>query len=189
MIEKIAHTVRAFRVGDVLYTKRTFKYNNGRNTSHPIEKWVIKQIYDGGNVLRIAPIEGNDKETIINGTTEPILTVEAWNNAISSLQKIQSINTNNIKVDYETTNENVIVALYFKINGIVNKIGFNYNDVKNDSKAKPVQTSNINVSIGDIQIVSNSANPQEVAQEVQNQLVALFMSQGLMTNVGEMVVG
>lgn len=46
-----------------------------------------------------------------------------------------------------------------------------------------------NVTIGDIQIISNSNNPQQVAQEVQNQLVALFMGQGLMTNVGETVVG
>ena len=46
-----------------------------------------------------------------------------------------------------------------------------------------------NVTIGDINIYSNSSNPQEVAQEVQNQLVALFMGQGLMTNVGETVVG
>lgn len=40
-----------------------------------------------------------------------------------------------------------------------------------------------NVTIGDIYISSNSANPMQVAQEVQNQLVALFMGQGLQLNV------
>lgn len=51
------------------------------------------------------------------------------------------------------------------------------------------ENNNISVSIGDINVYSNSNNPQQVAQEVQNQLVALFMGQGLMTNVGETVVG
>ena len=40
-----------------------------------------------------------------------------------------------------------------------------------------------NVTIGDIYIASNANNPMQVAQEVQNQLVALFMGQGLQLNV------
>lgn len=40
-----------------------------------------------------------------------------------------------------------------------------------------------NVTIGDIYISSNSSNPMQVAQEVQNQLIALFMGQGLQLNV------
>lgn len=62
------------------------------------------------------------------------------------------------------------------------------NDIEGGIYQKDETIAN-NVTIGDINIYSNSSNPQEVAQEVQNQLVALFMGQGLMTNVGEMVVG
>lgn len=48
------------------------------------------------------------------------------------------------------------------------------------NKEQEVTTS---VNIGDINVYSNASNPQQVAQEVQEQLIALFMGQGLTTNV------
>lgn len=48
------------------------------------------------------------------------------------------------------------------------------------NKEQEVSTS---VNIGDINVYSNASNPQQVAQEVQEQLIALFMGQGLTTNV------
>lgn len=43
------------------------------------------------------------------------------------------------------------------------------------------------VNIGDINVYSSSANPKAVAQEVQNQLISLLMSQGLAMNVEGMI--
>ena len=51
-------------------------------------------------------------------------------------------------------------------------------------KEQEITTS---VNIGDINVYSNASNPQQVAQEVQEQLIALFMGQGLITNVEEFV--
>ena len=48
------------------------------------------------------------------------------------------------------------------------------------NKEQEVTTS---VNIGDINVYSNASNPQQVAQEVQEQLIALFMGQGLITDV------
>lgn len=52
------------------------------------------------------------------------------------------------------------------------------------NKEQEITTS---VNIGDINVYSNASNPQQVAQEVQEQLIALFMGQGLITNVEEFV--
>ena len=82
-------------------------------------------------------------------------------------------------------------GLKFKNMGKWNEysVPYNYTSPQPSLDLNKKENKDISVSIGDINVYSNSSNPQEVAQEVQNQLVALFMGQGLMTNVGEMVVG
>lgn len=58
----------------------------------------------------------------------------------------------------------------------------------NGSLFNKSEQKNVNISLGDINVNSQNGNPMQIAQAVQEQLVALFTGQGLTMDVQETVV-